>query len=225
MADSPSTPDFSDTASTSSRSSSKAPPTNDIRFSIATPVTIETDLEAAEARSRKRKANRKLDGNAPNKKLKPTDAPVNRGGRPKKDKPTRPRQPNGNLRLRQSNPVKVYIPPELWKVIFEHSSPDDLLDWRHVNRNFYNSLTSGDQLSIWMTARKMTYGAEHPNPPTGVNEIQYADLIEGQGCQGRDCKNSKTRKTYWVFLRRWCDKCLEAKVVKVSAPLPFAKRS
>lgn len=224
MADSPSTVDCSDTSSSSTRSSSGAPPTNDIRFSIATPVTIETDLEAARARYRRRKASDEVDGNAPHKKLKPTGAPVNRGGRPKKEKPSRPKQPNGDLRLRQSNPVKAYIPPELWKLVFEQSSPAMLLRWKHVNRNFYKSLTSGDQLSLWLTARKLTYGAEHPDPPAGINEIQYADLIEGQGCQGRGCRSSKTRKTYWVFLRRWCEKCLEAKIVKVSALCLFAKR-
>ena len=219
MADSPCIPDGSDAPAGSSRSSSKALLTNDLQFSIATPVTIKTNLEATKARSVKRKADREAEEYSPHKKLKTCSAPVNRGGRPKKERSSAPKQPSGPLRLRKSKPVKAYIPPELWKLVFEHSSPALLLRAKNLNRNFYKSLTSGCQLSLWATARKLTYGAEHPNPPAGISEIHYADLLEGQGCQGQGCKNKKTRKTYWAFLRRWCENCLDAKVVSVSAIL------
>ena len=215
MPDSPAVSDPADGIST--RSCSNAPSTNDIRFSIVTPFIIETDLEAAKSRSRKRKADREAEANSPGKRLKSSEAPKNRGGRPRKDKPNTPKQPSGPLRLRKSKPVQAYVPPELWKLVLEHSSPALLLRAKNLNRNFYGLLTSGDQLSLWATARKATYGVDHPNPPAGISEIQYADLLEGQGCQGRGCKNNKTRKTYWGFLRRWCETCLETKIVSVSA--------
>ena len=216
MSDSPAVSDTGDGILSSTRSSSKAPSTTDIRFSIVTPSIIETDLEAAKSRSRKRKADREAEANSSDKRFKPSEAPKNRGGRPRKDKPNTPKQPSGPLRLRKSKPVQAYVPPELWKLVLEHSSPALLLRAKNLNRNFYGLLTSGDQLSLWATARKATYGVDHPNPPAGLSEIQYADLLEGQGCQGRGCKNIKTRKTYWGFLRRWCESCLETKIVSVS---------
>lgn len=216
MSDSPAVSDPDDGLSISTRSCSRAPPTNDIQFSVVTPFIIETDLEAAKARSRKRKADREAEANTPDKRLKQSEAPKNLGGRPRKDKPNTPKQPSGPLILRKSKPVQAYVPPELWKLVLEHSSPALLLRAKNLNRNFYGLLTSGDQLSLWTTARKGTYGIDHPNPPAGISEIQYADLLEGRGCQGRACKNHKTRKTYWGFLRRWCETCLETKIVNVS---------
>ena len=199
-----------------SRSPSEQPAAPDLQISIATPTTIRRNIEASEARSRKRKAVSELVGDEDNKKLKTTGAaPVkNKGGRPKKEKPTPPRQPKGALRLRISKPVKAFLPPELWKLVFEQSSPALLLRARILNRNFYYGLTNGSEQSTWVTARKLTYGSDHPDPPAGVDEIQYADLLEGQGCQG--CKNTKTRKTYWAFLRRWCESCLNHNVIPVS---------
>ena len=211
-----STSDSNDTTSISSRSTSKEPSALNLQISIATPRTIKTELEASKARSLKRKAAAQLAEDQASKKPK-TNAdgiPIkNRGGRPRKEKPTPPRQPKGPLRLRISKPVKAFLPPELWKLVIEQSSPALLLRARTLNRNFYYGLTNGSEQSSWTRARKLTYGEDHPNPPTGVNEIQYADLLEGQGCQG--CKNPKTRKTYWCFLRRWCEECLDKRVVSV----------
>lgn len=212
-----------DAVSTLSRSPSEQPAAIDLQISIATPMTIRTNIEASEARSRKRKAVLELASDEAIKKLKTNGAaPVkNKGGRPKKEKPTPPRQPKGPLRLRVSKPVKAFLPPELWKLVFEQSSPALLLRARTLNRNFYYGLTNGSEQSTWVTARKLTYGSLHPDPPAGVDEIQYADLLEGQGCHG--CKNPKTRKTYWAFLRRWCESCLNEKVIPVSV-ISFLQR-
>lgn len=202
--------------STPSRSPSENPSTPDLRISIATPVTVKTDLDASEARSRKRKALGEPAETNVHKisKISSDGTPVkNRGGRPRRETPLPPKQPSGPLRLRVSKPVKAFLPPELWKLVLEQSSPALLLRARTLNRNFYTGLTNGSLQSIWVTSRQLTYGNDHPAPPTGIDEIQYADLLEGQGCQS--CKNIKTRKTYWAFLRRWCEECLNDRVVPV----------
>ena len=180
-------------------------------------MTVRKNLEATEARSLKRKAAWELVEDEANKKIKTASGAgsiKNRGGRPKRETPIPPRQPKGALRLRVSNPVKAFLPPEIWKLILEQSSPALLLRARALSRSFYNVLTYGSEQSTWTAARKLTYGDHHPDPPAGVDEIQYADLLEGHGCQS--CKNVKTRKTYWAFLRRWCESCLNERVVPVS---------
>ena len=210
-------------ASTPSRSPSRA---SEVHFeiSVSTPVTVRNNLEATEARSRKRKVAREREEDDACKKIKITNhagSIKNRGGRPKRETPLPPRQPKGALRLRVSKPVNAFLPPEIWKLILEQSSPALLLRARALSRSFYNVLTYGSEQSTWTAARKLTYGNSHPDPPTGVDEIQYADLLEGHGCQS--CKNAKTRKTYWAFLRRWCESCLNDRVVPVSL-LPSPQR-
>lgn len=59
------------------------------------------------------------------------------------------------------------------------------------------------------------YGPDHPPPPPGLTEQQYADLLVGTGCQNRGCNDKKARKTYWAFQRRWCDSCLKKNVIMV----------
>ena len=202
--------------STPSRSPSRETQAIHLDISIATPVTVRSDLEATEARSRKRKLARELVEDDASKRMKTTNQAgsiKNRGGRPKRETPIPPRQPKGALRLRVSKPVNAFLPPEIWKLILEQSSPALLLRARALSRSFYNVLTYGSEQSTWTAARKLTYGDHHPDPPTGVDEIQYADLLEGHGCQS--CKNVKTRKTYWAFLRRWCESCLNDRVVPV----------
>lgn len=203
--------------STPSRSPSRETQALHFEISVATPVTVRNNLEATEARSRKRKAACEPVEDDANKKIKTSSqagSTKNRGGRPKRETPLPPRQPKGALRLRVSHPVKAFLPPEIWKLILEQSSPALLLRARALSRSFYNVLTYGSEQSTWTAARKLTYGDHHPDPPTGVDEIQYADLLEGHGCQS--CKNVKTRKTYWAFLRRWCESCLNDRVVPVS---------
>ena len=203
--------------STPSRSPSREIQAFHLDISVATPVTVRNNLEATEARSRKRKAAREPVEDDASKKIKTTNhaaSPKNRGGRPKRETPIPPRQPKGALRLRVSKPVNAFLPPEIWKLILEQSSPALLLRARALSRSFYNVLTYGSEQSTWTAARKLTYGDHHPDPPAGVDEIQYADLLEGHGCQS--CKNVKTRKTYWAFLRRWCESCLNDRVVPVS---------
>ena len=204
-------------ASNPSRSPSRGTQALNFEISLATPATVRNNLEATEARSRKRKAARELEEDDASKKIKTTATqagPIkNRGGRPKRETPLLPRQPKGALRLRVSKPVNAFLPPEIWKLILEQSSPALLLRARALSRSFYNVLTYGSEQSTWTAARKLTYGDHHPDPPTGVDEIRYADLLEGHGCQS--CKNLKTRKTYWAFLRRWCERCLNDRVVPV----------
>ena len=200
------------------RSTSMSPASFELQMTYETPSTMKSSIEATSARAAKRKAAFKTadESQSTSKKPKTSDGVVikNKGGRPKKETSAQIRQRACPTRFRVSRPVKTFLPPEIWQNILEQSSPALLLRARVLNRNFYSSLTTGKQLSLWIRARRTEYGSDHPGPPSGLNEIQYADLLEGQGCQS--CSNRKTRKTYWAFLRRWCESCFHEKIVTVS---------
>lgn len=132
----------------------------------------------------------------------------NKGGRPR----TKIIEINQNykLRLRKNSPIKANIPLDIWHQIFMQCPPKFLLKARTVHRSWFQAL---QYESTWVQARKNHYGCELPPPPPGITELQYADLLCGVGCQSRGCTDLKARKTYWGFLRRWCDNCLKRDLV------------
>lgn len=114
--------------------------------------------------------------------------------------------------LRKNYPVSQEIPADIWNKIFDFSPPEFLLQARQTNSLLRMLLIKE---SSWKKARLYTYGSDHPDPPLGLTEFQYADLLTGVGCQTRGCQEVQTRKVYWAFQRRWCLKCLKTNTKKV----------
>ena len=98
---------------------------------------------------------------------------------------------------------------DVWRHVLAYCPLDFLLKARTVCRSFRKALSHD---LAWKEARLNNYGIDLPGPLPGLSEMQYADLLSGIGCQGKGC-DQKARKTYWAFQRRWCDKCLKAKVM------------
>ena len=136
----------------------------------------------------------------------------NVGGRPRKH-PVKELSKKPLHFLRKNNPVKVELCPDIWNCIFDVSPPEFLLQACQTNIQLQDLLRRYQ--SIWKKSRTNTYGIEHPDPPPGLNEAQYADLLTGIGCQGKGCPEKSTRKVYWAFQRRWCSGCLETNTTKV----------
>lgn len=123
-------------------------------------------------------------------------------------------------RLRKDRPVVAEVNLDIWREILAFCPPDFLIKARGVCKTFKSILDEKSQM-VWQLSRIRYFGPAIPDPPLGVSEMQYADLITGTGCQNINCKMEKAaRKTYWAFQRRLCDDCLHARAVKVSRHCP-----
>ena len=136
------------------------------------------------------------------------DPPRNRGGRPRGRKPraAKPlKTPKGPMRFQKNHPVKAAVNVDIWENILSFCPPDFLLKARTVSSTFRSVLK--DDSPIWKISRVKHFGSDMPDPPSGLSERQYADLLTGTGCQTRGCNSKKTRKTYWAFQKRLCMDC------------------
>ena len=143
--------------------------------------------------------------------------PRNLGGRPRGRKPLPPKKsktPKGPARFQKNHPVKAAVIVDVWENILSFCPPDFLLKARTVSSTFRSVLK--DDSPIWKISRLSHFGPDMPNPPSGLSEPQYADLLTGTGCQTRGCSSKKTRKTYWAFQKRLCMRCFEQMFTPVS---------
>ena len=138
-----------------------------------------------------------------------------------KKKPGRPskglqRSKKAMKGFRTNRPVALELTRwDIWCNILEYSPLSQLFRMRDVFRHYLLTWPT-----IWKTARRNTYGSDHPDPPPGMSERQYADLLVGFGCQGKGCNDTRTRKVYWAFQRRWCVTCMKKNVAMVILDSP-----
>ena len=149
----------------------------------------------------------------------PSEAPPfgpvrNQGGRPRGRKPRVLKTPKGPTRFQKNHPVKATLNIDVWENILLFCSPDFLLKARTISTTF-RSILKNDSL-IWKRARVNHFGPDMPDPPSGLSEQQYADLLTGNGCQTLGCESSKARKTYWAVQRRLCLECFHKAFLPVS---------
>ena len=140
----------------------------------------------------------------------------NKGGRPRLDcrKPRARKTPKGQTRLQKNHPIKATVNVDVWENILVFCPPEFLLKARTISKTF-RSVLKDDSL-IWKRARLNYFGPDLPEPPLGLSEPQYADLITGSGCQTQGCTSSKTRKTYWAIQKRLCAECFQKSFLPVS---------
>ena len=150
----------------------------------------------------------------------PQNSPVgparNKGGRPRLErrKPRARKTPKGQTRLQKNHPIKATVNVDVWENILVFCPPEFLLKARNISRTF-RSILNDDSL-IWKRARVKYYGPDLPEPPLGLSEPQYMDLLTGSGCQTPGCTSSKTRKTYWAIQKRLCADCFQKSFLPVS---------
>ena len=140
----------------------------------------------------------------------------NKGGRPRLErrKPRARKTPKGQTRLQKNHPIKATVNVDVWENILVFCPPEFLLKARNISRTF-RSILKDDSL-IWKRARVKYFGPDLPEPPLGLTEPQYVDLLTGSGCQTRGCTSSKTRKTYWAIQKRLCIECFQKSFLPVS---------
>ena len=172
----------------------------ELTFEVNTRTTF---LEDVARKKRKDEDYSKLYNGQPPKKKKP--GPVPRAT----PRPPLPRK--APTRLRKDRPVRTGLPMDVWETILSFCSLEKLLKLRVLSWTFYSALKND---GTWRRARIHQFGPDQPDPPDGLTEMQYADLLVGVGCQGAGCKEKCTRRTYWAFRRRWCEKCCVLNLVK-----------
>ena len=167
-------------------------------------ITFEVNTQASyleDATTKKRKAKIEREQSPRRKKPGPFPRTTSRASLPRKA-PTR---------LRKDRPVRTGLPMDIWETILGFCTLEKLLKLRGLSGTFYSALKSE---STWKQARIHQFGSEQPDPPDGLSEMQYADLLVGVGCHGTGCSEKCTRRTYWAFRRRWCEKCCVLNLVK-----------
>lgn len=117
----------------------------------------------------------------------------------------------GPTRLRKGRQVAATVPMDVWEMILSYCPAKFLAKARRINKAFHHAL---QYESAWRRNRLQNHGPDMPDPPSSMKEDEYANLIEGLGCMG--CGAKKTRKTYWVWKKRWCQDCLQKNTIKVS---------
>ena len=92
--------------------------------------------------------------------------------------------------FRTSRPILTRSPLDVWRDIFAQCPLEFLIKARAVCRDFRIILSSE---VTWKQIRLRNYGPDCPDPPPGMTEMQYADLLTGRGCQSKGC-SGKARK-------------------------------
>ena len=87
--------------------------------------------------------------------------------------------------FRSTKPVATEIPMDVWQNILAFCPLEFLIKARTISRSFLLALSYE---STWREARMLNYGPQCPDPPAGLTEFQYADLLSGIGCQTKSCK-------------------------------------
>ncbi|KAF2085927.1 hypothetical protein K490DRAFT_67214 [Saccharata proteae CBS 121410] len=129
---------------------------------------------------------------------------------PPTKKPKVQSAPKKMTRLRKDRPVQSDIYEDVWCRIMEFSDPAMLFTMKKIGPQFSQSLRKYQH--IWRNSAENYYGSDLPPTPAGLEHYQFADLLAGQGCMS--CGDSRARKPYWAFLRRWCEKCFCSKTMK-----------
>lgn len=129
----------------------------------------------------------------------------------KRAKVTKYAKNNTEQTLSVRKPLKIHVPIDAWQLILQRCDPAFLIKARLVCRDFHDILK---RQAPWREARYNYYGDEIPDPPQGISEFRYAALLMGRGCQIKPCTRKDTRKVYWPFMLRMCEKCLDQMTVK-----------
>ena len=135
------------------------------------------------------------------------------GPRPTK-KPRKYQPRKAPTRLRKDRPLQTQVSHDIWENILIFCPLEKLLKLRTLCKTFASTLESD---RVWKQARIHQFGSALPDPPNGMKEREYADLLVAVGCQNPECEEKCTRRTYWAFRRRWCEKCCVVNLTRVGA--------
>lgn len=102
--------------------------------------------------------------------------------------------------------------------MFSHLRPVDLLNLSRASKGFRALLMNKGSATYWKASRRNIDGL--PECPPFLSEPAFADLCFGSHCHG--CCKPCARILLWVFLKRYCSNCKNARVVKKRSLPPDA---
>jgi hypothetical protein len=116
---------------------------------------------------------------------------------------------------------EIFVPPELWVMIFSKVSMNTL---HHILKAI-NDCEEPSVLRSIIQRNEVLVGAavvlwgdsQPPPPPEDLSILDYYMLLASSGCN--KCGNTRTRKLYMAYLGRYCAECLEEETCTVSIAL------
>ncbi|KAF8844882.1 hypothetical protein BDN67DRAFT_615994 [Paxillus ammoniavirescens] len=111
----------------------------------------------------------------------------------------------GNGRVKRGQlAILPSLPIEILCEIFCFLHPGDLLALVRTSKAFRRLLMSRSTAFVWRAVRRNVDGL--PEPPSDMNEVQYAALVFGMECSYEGCYK-KARYTIWHLRIRSCASC------------------
>lgn len=124
----------------------------------------------------------------------------------------------GEPNLSEIEPVRAFIPLEIWLEIFSVSEPEWLARARRVSQSFKSLIDNDD---IWKRARRYWH-PDYPEPIFGFTEMKMWSFRQGLDCTA--CGTKKGRiATYWQFHSRFCRKCARKLLIEVCTHSPVVR--
>lgn len=187
----------------------KIKPRKRIHFEISTPETmsrkwsLDNDAESSDESVTGSKAGSKLAG-----RKKPRVEPTEQAAKDTPPKVTKRPELRTNKPLKNSEDVHM----DVWRIILKNSPLKFLLRAQDISKAFRHLLQA--ESTVWYESRINQYSKKMPRPPGQMTEQQYAELLEGKGCQMKDCARKSTGKIYWAFRGRFCEHCFAQQTMK-----------
>ncbi|GAA5895833.1 hypothetical protein JCM6882_001392 [Rhodosporidiobolus microsporus] len=103
----------------------------------------------------------------------------------------------------------LQLPFDMLAEVCSHLDTKDLISLAKVSRDFRKLFLSSTTRSLWATKRRQD-GYE---PLEGMNELTFAHLLHGSGCQHCDALYARTT---FIFRARLCDTCTREQFVTLS---------
>lgn len=112
--------------------------------------------------------------------------------------------------LSKIQPVRAFIPLEIWLEIFSFSEPKWLARVQRVSRTFKSLIDNED---VWKRARRYRH-PDYPGPLFGFTEMGMWSFRWGLDCTRCGMKKIEVVK-YWQFYARLCRGCSEMVLIRV----------
>ncbi|CAL1712107.1 unnamed protein product [Somion occarium] len=119
-------------------------------------------------------------------------------------KPVRGARNAGKLAQLKTMPLEVFYEITSWL------HPLDLLKLSRVSKHLREMFMSKHSEALWVAARRNVSGGL-PDPPSTINEAQYAALLFEQNCQA--CGVGRSIKVDFSFFVRFCGACYHENVM------------
>lgn len=111
----------------------------------------------------------------------------------------------------EMQPVRAFIPLEIWLEIFAVSMPMWLARARRVSKAFKSLI---DSEKIWRQSRQHWF-PEYPAPEFGLTEMQMWELRLTTNCTVCGAKRKNNLVLFWQFKVKCCRSCLREKFIPV----------